>query len=157
METRSNRVRNDLYSTGHNLRYNDPLYLPNPNTNIPTNRTSNISTSEEADILTTGGESPIRNSGEAQPIADGSIDGPRRSARDNKGQYNSTRNINEVFMSEVKKWNHVVQHIIRSCCIRLNWKLTWILRRIILLTPEYIMLNMLRSNLIRTHQLPWVQ
>ena len=92
-----------MHRIGHNLRYNDPLFLPNPNTNIPTNRTSNISTSEEADTLTTEGENPISNSEEAQPVADGTIDGPRRSARANKGQYNSTRYINEVFLSDVNK------------------------------------------------------
>ena len=99
---RANRVRNNLNRTNQNQDHNDPLFLPNPNTSVQfagvasSERASTIPPSEEAVALVTEGGSTMhtlegdRQSGPHQPTPI-TTDGLRRSARSNKGQYNSTR------------------------------------------------------------------
>ena len=99
---RSNRVHDDIASTTTATSAQpmaDPLLLPNPRSSEGASSlppTSGLVSSEEAppDVTDTNGSTADTN---------GSTIGLRRSPRANKGQFSTTRYINEVFLAVVQQ------------------------------------------------------
>jgi len=100
MTDRTNQVRNDLQTTTAQTQQHEQLFLPNSRSS-----TEGASVPAPVDPIPppsdvarqTEGGTPVLPSEGASPH----IGGLRRSPRSNKGQYNSTRYINEVFLSTV--------------------------------------------------------
>ena len=104
-ETRTNRVRQDLQTASDlNPRLSDPLRLPTPSSEgvlpLSSSERMSIQPSDEVPPSTQQRESvlPVASTptfNQREPS------GPRRSPRATKGQYQSTRYINEIFLAVV--------------------------------------------------------
>ena len=107
MDTRTNRVRQDLETTAiQNQTQSDPLLLPCPTTEV-------VTLSSEGAVHPTSPTDGVQDSTVQEssgPATSATSVGPRHSARSNKGQYNSIRYINEVFLAVVDQMESIEKY-----------------------------------------------
>ena len=116
--TRTNRVRTDLQTLpSMNQPLQEQLFLPNSSSQTEggarTTRASSTLLTEPMNVENRQTEGATDTTqAQAPPTQDTTtphtpdLTGPRRSARQNKGQYSSTRYINEVFLASVQEMDN---------------------------------------------------
>ena len=107
---RSNRVRSDLETTSTSVSHQEPLFLPNSRSS--TDPVPPASTQLPTDTVQPATQSSASSEGDSST---NSGLGLRRSTRANKGQFPSTRYINEVFLAAVKSHSDLTDYHTALC------------------------------------------